>query len=120
MNTHCLSCARAACAFGSSALLENGISKDFLPALIQCVCKLYSLIKPLIIAHLARYSRAKLIKTFCRLEEGEVGGFMCVFFWSVCKSKRAELKLREGQFRKAKGNDFEFQREEAGLFISVT
>lgn len=51
-------------------LLENGISKDFLPALLQCVWELYSLIKHLIIAHLAHYSRVKLIKTFCRLEEG--------------------------------------------------
>lgn len=96
-HTHCLSCAHAACAFGRTALLENGISKDFLPTLIQCVCELCSLIKPLIIAHLAHYSRAKLIKTFCRLEEG-VGGFMCVSGPYVSK--------REGQFRKAKGNDF--------------
>lgn len=58
-----------ACAFGSSALLENGISQDFLPALVQCVWELYSLIKPLIIAHLAHYSRVKLIKTVCRLDE---------------------------------------------------
>lgn len=58
-----------ACAFRSSASLENRISKDFLPTLIQCVWELYSLIKPLIIAHLAYYSRVKLIKTFCRLEE---------------------------------------------------
>lgn len=51
-------------AFDSSALLENGISKDFLPTLIQCVWELCSLIKPLIIAHLAHYSSVKLIKTF--------------------------------------------------------
>lgn len=54
--------------FGSSALLQDGISKDFLPTVIQCVWELYSVIKPLIIAHLAHYSRVKLIKTFCRLE----------------------------------------------------
>lgn len=62
------------------ALLENGISKDFLPTLIHCVPELYSLINLLIIAHLAR---AKLIKTFCLLAEGGcVVGFVCNFW--VC------------------------------------
>lgn len=81
--TDTASVSHAACGFGSSALLEDGISKDFLPTLIQCVCELCSLIKPLIIAHLANYRRVKLIKTVCRLEEG-MGGFMCGFFFLVC------------------------------------
>lgn len=67
-------------AFGSSALLENRISKDFLSTLIQCVWELYALIKPLIIAHLAHYSRVKLIKTF--LQAGRGGGPITC---SLCK-----------------------------------
>lgn len=77
----CLSCPHAVlCACGLPALLENGISKDFLPTLIQGVWELNSPIKPLIIAHLAHYSRVKLIKTFCRVEErvGAVCGFYTV------------------------------------------
>lgn len=78
MLTHCAW--RTSVSGGACALIENRISKDFLPTLIHCVPKLYSLIKPLIIAHLAR---AKLIKAFCMLaEERWMVGFVRNFW--VC------------------------------------
>lgn len=83
-HTVCVSCAHAAFwayALGSSTLLENGISKDFLSTLIRCVWELCSLIKPLIIARLAHFIRVKLIKTF--LQAGKVGGRTAEGAWEL-------------------------------------
>lgn len=98
---------------GSSAVLENGIIKDFLHTLIHCVCELHSLIKPLIIAHLAYYSREKLIKTCHRLGEG-VGGF-CLYV-----SKGEALKLRENNWGKERGAKEKRLPSSLRLLSSVT
>lgn len=74
------------------------LAKDFLPTLIQCVWELHSLIKPLIIAHLAHYSREKLIKNVlqagrgcvCVYNRSVLGGFMCVFSLYVSMSEGLE------------------------------